>query len=290
MTAMKKIFYIFSIVVLGSLVAACNLNPMPTFDDKDAFAAFPNSAMKIAENGGTLNIPVHVASLNGVNTTVTYEFVNGTAKQGVDFEDASGTGSLSFSGTESTKNIQVRIIEHPGVFTGDLNFSVKFKSAGDTQIGANNVCTVTINDLDHPLASILGEYTAKGTSYFNGDDEWIMTFKKDASDVTKVWIDNIFGSAGWAGDDTMFYGVVDANVTNIAVPLGQETEYVYSNGNACVLLGFDGEEGWDEGTMNIAIRDGGKTLEFIDYGPWLYIPDAGSVNIVFGGVICTKNE
>jgi hypothetical protein len=290
MTAMKKIFYIFSIVVLGSLVAACNLNPMPTFDDKDAFAAFPNSAMKIAENGGTLNIPVHVASLGGVNTTVTYEFVNGSAKQGVDFEDASGTGSISFSGNESTKNIQVKIIEHPGVFTGDLSFSVKFKSAGDTKIGANNVCTVTINDLDHPLASILGEYTAKGYSYFNGDDEWIMTFKKDASDVTKVWIDNIFGSAGWAGDDTMFYGVVDANVTNIAVPLGQETEYVYSNGNACVLLGFDGEEGWDEGTMNIAIRDGGKTLEFIDYGPWLYIPDAGSVNIVFGGVICTKND
>ena len=290
MTAMKKIFYIFSIVVLGSLVAACNLNPMPTFDDKDAFAAFPNSAMKIAENGGTLNIPVHVASLGGVNTTVTYEFVNGSAKQGVDFEDASGTGSISFSGNESTKNIQVKIIEHPGVFTGDLSFSVKFKSAGDTKIGANNVCTVTINDLDHPLASILGEYTAKGYSRFNGDDEWIMTFKKDASDVTKVWIDNIFGSAGWAGDDTMFYGVVDANVTNIAVPLGQETEYVYSNGNACVLLGFDGEEGLDEGTMNIAIRDGGKTLEFIDYGPWLYIPDAGSVNIVFGGVICTKND
>lgn len=289
MTAMKKIFYIFSIVVLGSLVASCNLNPMPTFDDNDAFAAFPSSAMKVAENAGTLNIPVHVASFSGVNTTVTYEFVNGSAKQGVDFEDASGTGSISFSGSESTKNIVVKIIEHPGVFTGDMNFTVKFKSAGDTKIGASNTCTVTINDLDHPLASILGEYTAKGTSYFNGPDEWIMTIKKDASDVTKVWIDNIFGSASWAGDDTMFYGIVDDDVTNIAVPLGQETEYVYSNGNACVLLGFDGEEGWDEGYLNIAIQDGGKTLKFIDYGPWLYIPDAGSVNICFGDIVCTKN-
>ena len=144
MTAMKKIFYIFSIVVLGSLVAGCNLNSMPIFDDEDAFAAFPNNAMKVAENAGTLNIPVHVASFSGVNTTVTYEFVNGSAKQGVDFEDASGTGSISFSGSESTKNITVKIIEHPGVFTGDLNFSVKFKSAGDTKIGASNTCTVTI--------------------------------------------------------------------------------------------------------------------------------------------------
>ena len=288
MTAMKKIFYIFSIVVLGSLVAGCNLNSMPIFDDEDAFAAFPNNAMKVAENAGTLNIPVHVASLSGVNTTVTYEFVNGSAKQGVDFEDASGTGSISFSGSESTKNITVKIIEHPGVFTGDLNFSVKFKSAGDTKIGASNTCTVTINDLDHPLAALLGEYACKSMSAWGDDLEWVMTIKKDASDVTKVWIDNIFANASWAGDDMLFYGVVDEDMTNIAVPLGQESEYVYSNGNACVLLGFDGEEGWDEGTMNIQILDGGKTLKFIDYGPWLYIPDAGSVSIVYAGFTCTK--
>ena len=116
-----------------------------------------------------------------------------------------------------------------------------------------------------------------------------MTFIKDASDVTKVWIYNIFGSDGWADTDTMFYGVANDDLTNIAVPLGQETEYVYSNGNACVLLGFDGAEGWDEGTLNIAVKDGGNTLEFIDYGPWLYIPGAGSVNILYGGIVCTKD-
>ena len=55
-----------------------------------------------------------------------------------------------------------------------------------------------------------------------------------------------------------------------------------------MLLGFDGAEGWDEGTMNIQILDGGKTLKFIDYGPWLYIPDAGNVNIVYAGFTCTK--
>ncbi|MCR5709546.1 MAG: hypothetical protein K6G79_03575 [Bacteroidales bacterium] len=286
---MKKIFYVLSIVVLGSLVASCDINPFPTFNDKDAFAAFPNSSMKITEDGGTLNIPVHVASLNGVSTTVTYEFVNGSAKQGVDFEDAAGTGSITFSPGESTKNIQVKIIPHTGVFTGDRSFTVQFKSAGDVKMGASNTCSVTINDLDHPLSALLGEYTAKGESYFNGPQEWTMTFKKDASDVTKIWIDNIFGSDGWAGDDTMFYGIVDDGLTNIAVPLGQETEYVYSNGNACQLLGFDGEDGYDSGYLNIAIKDGGKTLEFIDYGPWLYIPDAGSVNIIYGGVICKKN-
>ncbi len=286
---MKKIFYLFSIVLMGSLVASCHLNDMPTFNDSDAFAAFKTSSMSITEDGGTLNIPVSVTSLGGVATTVSYEFVNGSAKQGVDFEDASGSGTISFGAGETLKNIAVKIINHPGVFTGDLNFSVKFKSAGDVKMGASNTCAVTINDLDHPLSAILGDYTAKGESYFNGAQEWTMSFLKDASDVTKVWIFNIFASDSWADTDTVFYGLVDDDLTNISVPLGQETEYKYSGTTPCVLLGFDGEDGWDEGYLNIAIKNGGKTLEFIDYGPWLYIPDAGSVNIVYGGIVCTKN-
>ena len=95
--------------------------------------------------------------------------------------------------------------------------------------------------------------------------------------------------ADTADTDTVFYGLVDDDLTNISVPLGQETEYKYSGTTPCVLLGFDGEDGWDEGYLNIAIKNGGKTLEFIDYGPWLYIPGAGSVNIVYGGIVCTKN-
>ena len=286
---MKKIFYLFSIVLMGSLVASCHLNDMPTFNDSDAFAAFKTSSMSITEDGGTLNIPVSVTSLGGVATTVSYEFVNGSAKQGVDFEDASGSGTISFGAGETQKNIAVKIINHPGVFTGDLKFTVKFKSAGDVKMGANNTCAVTINDLDHPLSAILGDYTAKGESYFNGAQEWTMSFLKDASDVTKVWIFNIFASDSWADTDTVFYGLVDDDLTNISVPLGQETEYKYSGTTPCVLLGFDGEDGWDEGYLNIAIKNGGKTLEFIDYGPWLYIPGAGSVNIVYGGIVCTKN-
>ena len=286
---MKKIFYLFSIVLMGSLVASCHLNDMPTFNDSDAFAAFKTSSMSITEDGGTLNIPVSVTSLGGVATTVSYEFVNGSAKQGVDFEDASGSGTISFGAGETLKNIAVKIINHPGVFTGDLKFSVKFKSAGDVKMGASNTCAVTINDLDHPLSAILGDYTAKGESYFNGAQEWTMSFLKDASDVTKVWIFNIFASDSWADTDTVFYGLVDDDLTNISVPLGQETEYKYSGTTPCQLLGFDGEDGWDEGYLNIAIKNGGKTLEFIDYGPWLYIPGAGSVNIVYGGVVCTKN-
>lgn len=288
---MKKIFYLFSIVLMGSLVASCNLNDMPTFNDSDAFAAFKTSSMSITEDGGTLNIPVSVTSLGGVATTVSYEFVNGSAKQGVDFEDASGSGTISFGAGETLKNIAVKIINHPGVFTGDLKFSVKFKSAGDVKMGANNTCAVTINDLDHPLSAILGSYTAKGTSYFNGPVEEEMTFIKDGTDVTKVWIDNLFCNSGWSGSDTMFYGIVNDELTLITIPLGQETEYIRSStGKPCLLLGCDDElNTYDSGNITVAIKEGGKRLEFLDLGPCLYLQDEGYASVMFGDIVCTKN-
>lgn len=286
---MKKIFYLISIVVLGFLAASCNLNEFPTFDDNDAFAAFKTSSVTVAENVGTVNIPVHVSSLKGVATTVSYEFVNGSASQGVDFEDASGSGTISFAAGESEKYITVKIIEHPGVFTGDLRFSVKFKSTGDVKAGVGNSCAVTINDLDHPLSAILGSYSCKTKDAWGGDNEWTMTFIKDDSDVTKVWIYNIWAADSWAGMDTIYYGIVDDDMTTITIPLGQESEYKYSNGKPITLLGFDGESGHDEGNMVVSIKDGGKTLVWDpDFGPWAWIEGAGNINILYGGFTCTK--
>lgn len=287
---MKKILTLISIAAAGAMMASCDINKLPTFDDKDAFAAFPTPSISVREDVGSLQIPVHVTSLNGVATTISYEFVNGSAKQGVDFEETGGNGTLSFSAGESEKYITVNILSRLGDYTGDLSFSVRFKSAGEVAMGASRTCTVTINDIDHPLSSILGTYTADGESYFNGPATWTMTLIKDPEDDRKVWIDNVFGNAGWAGDDMLFYGIVDEDMTNIAVPLGQAAEYKY-NGADVLLLGYDEEtdDVLDAGTMNIAIKDGGATLEFLDYGPSLYIDGAGFVNILYGGFTCKKD-
>lgn len=232
---MKKIFYLFSIVVMGMLVASCHLNDLPTFDDKDAFASFSNSSMKAAENVGTLNIPVHVTSLNGVATTVTYEFVNGSATQGVDFEDATGSGSITFAAGESEKYITVKIIPHLGVFTGDRAFSVKFKSTGDIKSGASNSCNVTIADIDHPLSNLFGTYTATAFSPWYGDFSWEVTLSKDESDVTKIWMtdpDPYFASYGYAAQ---IYGIVNDAKTEIVFPTHQEHVSAYST----IIVGFD---------------------------------------------------
>lgn len=239
---MKKITYLFSIVLMGALVASCNLNNFPTFNDDDAFTAFTKSSMTIAENGGTLNIPVHVTSLGGVSTTVTYEFVNGTASQGVDFEDASGTGSINFAAGETEKYISVRIIDHPGVFTGDLSFSVRFKSTGDVKSGIVNSCDVTITDIDHPLSNILGTYTANAyTQWYEETYKWTVTISKDNSDLSKVWISDIdpyFGSYGYS---TRVYGIVNDDKTEILIPGRQVLVSSYST----ALVGFNAVDPYD---------------------------------------------
>lgn len=107
--------------------------------------------------------------------------------------------------------------------------------------------------------------------------------------MSKVWFYNIFGSDGWAADDTMFYGIVNDEKTLITVPLGQEAEYLRaSTGKHPLLLGFLDDDTTDSGNLTIAIKDGGNKLEFLDYGPCLYLPEEGYVNVLFGDIICTK--
>mgnify|MGYP003289131660 CR=1 FL=1 len=61
---MKKIFLLVNIFAL-CLLASCNKNEFATFDDKDAFVAFGKASYAISEDGGSLTIPVTLASVAG---------------------------------------------------------------------------------------------------------------------------------------------------------------------------------------------------------------------------------
>lgn len=284
---MKKIILLLNVFAL-CLLASCNPNKIAEFDDKDAFVAFGGANYAISEDGASIKVPVTLASVKGLETTVTVEGVDGTAKAGVDYNLA--TSSLQFNSTTRTAYVEVNIINRPGEYTGDLNFTLKFSNLGGVNAGFQSTTTVTINDLDHPLSFILGEYTASGVSYYDGPITWTMTLKKDPADDSKVWFDNIFGDAGWAGDDTMFYGVVSPDKTTITIPLGQTSEYTYSNGKPLILLGLTSDlKGYDSGNVIVTIKDEGKNLDFgKEYGFWVQIIDTGNIAIVLPGITATK--
>lgn len=284
---MKKIILLFNIFAL-CVLASCDKNDFATFSDKDAFVAFGKASYAITEDGANLTIPVTLASVAGIETSVTVSGVDGTAVNGVDYTVKNG-GVLNFNAQTRTANLEIEIINRAGEYTGDLNFTLQFSNLGSVQAGAQATTSVTIQDNDHPLSFILGDYTASGEGYWDGPMTWTLTLKKDATDDTKVWFYNLFALDGWAGDDTMFYGVVSSDKTTITIPLGQDTEYTYSNGKPITLLGFDGASGHDTGNIICTISNDGKNLDFgTEFGVWAWIEDAGNLQIINAGITAEK--
>ena len=312
---MKRIIAYFSIVALAAFAASCNLNDNPVFNDDDAFVAFDKASMSCNETDGEISIPVTLASVQGIATTISYEAVDGSAKAGTNFDLVDGTGTLTFSADERTQYIKVKIYDpevvynedgerEGGRYTGDLKFSLKFKSTGSVNAGADNSCTVTIGDLDHPLSAILGDWTFAAVCR-GADASWPCELRKDPEDDHLVWFYDLvyLSRSGWDGWDISYYGIVSEDLTTITIPLGQESEYKYSNGNPVVLYSVDAafDYIYDSGNVSATIiydAAGHATgLEFdIDgtsagegAGLIAYIPDAGTINYIYPPFTGTKD-
>lgn len=302
---MKKIYSVIALAAGLVMLASCNVNKEPVFNDSDAFVAFNNAAFSCIETDGEISVPVTLASLNGMSTTVSYGAVNGSAKEGVNFELVDGAGTLTFTPAERTQYIKVKILD-PGVeyeegerlaglYTGDLKFSLEFKSTGDVAASRQNACTVTIKDIDHPMSALLGDYSMSAVSYFNGPVRWTMSILKDENDDHMVWFFNIFAVDGFADTDTMYYGNVDADMTTITIPLGQESEYTRSTGYHLTLYGVDNElEGYETGNLTVTIeKDANGKVTGLDFGDelgiWAYLPTEGSLSVLMPGIKGTKN-
>lgn len=285
---MKKIFLLLNIFAV-CLLASCNKNEFATFDDKDAFVAFGKASYAIAEDGASLTIPVTLASVAGIETTVTVSGVDGTAVNGVDYSVKNG-GVLTFNAQNRTANVEVEIFNRAGEYTGDISFTLQFSNLGGVNAGFQSTTTVTIQDNDHPLSPILGTYNVSGMDVWGGKVDTYMTFEKDATDETKVWIRNLFCAPGWDIAETALYGVVNSDMTAITVPLGQATEYTYS-GSSVYLYGVDTNVNvLDAGNLTITILGGGTGIEMTEMAPALYIDGAGFVNAMLPPVTGTKAQ
>ena len=314
---MKK--YIVILAALAFTAVACDKNENPVFDDADAFVAFNKGSVNVSETAKTVSIPVTLVSLAGLETTVSYEAVDGTAKVNTNYKLADGAATLTFTKDAPTQMIVVNILDPEAVFekdedgkdvrtggkyTGDLKFTLKFKSTGDVAAGREASCVVTIEDTDHPLSAILGDWTFSAFKPAGTAVSWANVLMKDESDDHKVWFYNIaYLGSGWAGWDISYYGNVSEDLTTITIPMGQESEYHYSNGNPVTLYTVDAafEEIYDSGNIYATISydaaghatgmvfDFDQTDAGANAGIICYIPSAGTVSYVFGPMTATKD-
>lgn len=289
-----KILKYFNVIIPGILLCtACDCNKLPEFNDADAYVAFDKSTMTVKEENNTLKVPVTLVSLKGKTETIAYVVTDGEggsgAKAGMNYQ-VLGSGTLSFTPENSTQYIEFQINDVDG-YTGDLFFNIELTNAGSINLGAGKTCKVTILDKDHPLSSILGTYTADADSYFSnrGHFNWEITIDKDADDVTKVWIGNLepyFAENGYtAPNANYFYGIVNADKTEIRVPVGQKVGY-----KEVILAGFDGadpdeSEQLASGNIIIEIQENGKKLKITNaFGA----VDDGWWNLFYGNLMMIK--
>ena len=258
-----KIFKLsYGLVAASLLLASCDINKYPEFDDANAFVAIQQTSASVAENQGSLQIPVMLTSLSGIQGSVDFTLTpaeSSGAVEGTHFRLLNSGKTLTFTKEAPIQYIEIEPIDND-TFGGDVRLTITLENAQGVEVGAVKTCNVTIEDDEHPLSFILGTMHALGYDYFSGgaEEEWEATFEKDPTDVTKVWIYNICSG----GCSNAVYGIVNEDHTEIRIPVGQATA---NNSSYDVIL-----EGF---------RDNGETdIEAGDYIIGTISPD-GTITI-----------
>lgn len=290
-----KIFKLALGMAAGLLLASCNINELPEYDDSNAFVAFTSSSVNVGEEEGSKQVEVLLTSIGGIETTVNFEVAPAETAGAVEGKHYTieGSKSLTFKKDAPTQKITLNIIDND-TFDGDVKFTIKLLDPEGVQLGASKTCSVTIEDDEHPLLFILGTLSAKGPSYFNGDSEWEVRIAKDDSDLSKVWIYNLV--PGGSSSSSPVYGIVNDEKTEIRIPVGQEVA-VSSSYPHILLNGYYGEEGDEKiptgGYLTGTIAEDG-TITLQDwFGSQVFSDDAASnslgwYNLMQAGVTLKK--
>ncbi len=242
---MKKLSKILLGAGIVASLAACDRKAEFT---TSSFVAFNASSAEVAEDAGSLQIPVYAYAKNGdyafprsesASTSVTFEIVDGTAVNGTDFTVEPANGVLTFSGS-SEGSITVKPVDHDGERTGDLSFTIRLTGASDgfTLSGAREL-TVNIKDQDHPLSSILGTWNVSG-SCVGTPMSWTATFSMDETDESIVWVDGMVPFVVNYAGYTSVYGVVSEDLSTITFQAPQETSLLYAEGDPFMFAEYMG--------------------------------------------------
>ncbi len=195
--------FILSVAVLAALASCDRTDPYrggDVFASGDgAFATFDfTNALTIREDAGTYQVPVRVLGKHG-SFSVTVSAADGTAINGKDFSiQEPANGVLQFESADTLKYVVLSITRgvigefvDPGYKTFNLSLD---SSTGGVDLGAVRKASARINDSDHPLADIIGSWTASANDYFSGDVTWTMTLLPKEGDFTKLIVDGITSS------------------------------------------------------------------------------------------------
>ena len=265
---MKKL-YIITLALLALSIVSCDRHAKYT---SIPFVYFPSSSISVYEDAGEIEIPIKAVA--DVAFTVTFETKDGVlsdaetgvsipnGKKGVDYDIVDNESSIVvFSAADTLKTIKVKIVDFPGVLTGNKDFSINLLSSGnEVSKGGYSYCKVTIIDNDHPLKSIFGEYTATDSE----GSSWTMTFAANPDDWYSTFIDGIVPTfaGSYVGKGLRHYvpASVSEDLSIISVSLGYKLAEQY-NGHDVMIWGYDGSYIYNSGSATFEKTEDGYKLD-----------------------------
>ena len=140
----------------------------------NSYVMLGETSFSVKEDVGKVYIPVSAYNSKTYQGSVFFKVNNGTAIEGSDFTVEPANGVLTFDGN-GTESIVISVIEHPGVLTGTLKFSLELTGVtGDiTDIGGVYSASVEIKDNDVVVDwdFVAGKWNAtdNGSSYYDVD-------------------------------------------------------------------------------------------------------------------------
>ena len=110
-----KIFKLsYGLVAASLLLASCDINKYPEFDDANAFVAIQQTSASVAENQGSLQIPVMLTSLSGIQGSVDFTLTpaeSSGAVEGTHFRLLNSGKTLTFTKEAPIQYIEIEPID-----------------------------------------------------------------------------------------------------------------------------------------------------------------------------------
>ena len=257
----------------------------------ESYATMYSTAYTVAETIGEFQVPVLIQNPTGAEVQVSVKVTEGTAEEGVDYEVISpASGLLTFSGETDSLAVVVKINAFEGEFTGAKTFNVSIASATEgLPVGIFTQSTVTIDDLDHPLAAFIGQWKGELKGYFGNWPAAETTINVKADPNGDPFKDLFFDGGinpyflAAVGANPDFSAEVNGNVAKVLAE--QPCEY-----SDVVTLGFNAADpsaadSYDD--IYFELQEDG-TLKLLNaYGA--YTPSGGGFyEIYLGDVVFTK--
>ena len=242
---MKKIYFIFSIMVVAMVLVTSCKKDIIMFDDSTALVGFASTSLVISEAdadpsditlylGGALGATTDIVLSTSIERYNDPEGFNNPAIEGTDFTLSSMSVSMEVGETV----IQITPVDN-AIFEGTKKFDLVITSnTAGYDISAESVLAVTIDDNEHPLKAWIGTYDIDAQSYGdpdNWDEAWVVTTSPVEGNLDQLSMVG-FGDGG-TGE---VIAEIDTDAMTITIAPGQDSDAYASSGytEGYVFFGF----------------------------------------------------